>query len=209
MMLQSEAPRDPIRPRFALLVLVTILTLPLTGIEPATGSELHLEVVLGEQMLYVHRGGETIARYTVAIGKIDHPTPDGDFVIEELLWNPGWVPPAREWARGKSAKRPGDPGNPMRVVKIPFDPPYYYIHGTDEPRSLGSLASHGCVRMSEADVEELGRLLMAHSGDIRGDAWFSRVLRERRTETVTLDTPVPLRIRMGDNDVYPGVVWVD
>ncbi|MGH7618996.1 MAG: L,D-transpeptidase, partial [Gemmatimonadaceae bacterium] len=71
----------------------------------------------------------------------------------------------------------------------------YYIHGTNEPESVGDAASHGCLRMDPSDAANLARFLMDHGGASRPEEWFDRVLNNRdATETVVLDAPVNLAI---------------
>jgi lipoprotein-anchoring transpeptidase ErfK/SrfK len=161
------------------------------------GVAVQLEVSLEDRALVVHRGGEVIASYDVAVGKSGHGTPTGTFHIRRIIWNPSWTPPPNaEWARGKKPKKPGDPKNPMGRVKIFFAEPDYYIHGTNDEQSIGSAASHGCIRMRNEDAVALAKLVMEHAGELRPAAWYQRVLnRVTRTEEVRLPTPMPIRIR--------------
>ena len=153
-------------------------------------------VDLSDRTLYVMRGGETVREYPVAIGQRRHPTPTGSFTVRRLIWNPRWVPPDAEWAREKRAREPGDPRNPMGRVKIFFRAPDYYIHGTHETDSLGRAESHGCIRMRNADVIQLARMVMENGGERRSAGWFQRVInRVRNTQDVRLSQPVPLRVR--------------
>jgi len=155
-----------------------------------------ITVDLSERTLYVMRGEEVEREYRVAIGQPRHPTPTGSFNVRRLVWNPRWVPPDAEWAREKRAREPGDPRNPMGRVKIFFQAPDYYIHGTRETDSLGQAESHGCVRMRNDDVIALARLVMEHGGEPRSPGWFQRVInRVRSTQDVRLSQPVPLRVR--------------
>ena len=163
--------------------------------ESATG-RLSITVDLSDRMLYVMRGDEVTREYRVAIGQERHPTPTGSFNVRRLIWNPRWVPPDAEWARNRRAREPGDPRNPMGRVKIFFRAPDYYIHGTRETDSLGQAESHGCIRMRNADVIELARMVMEHGGERRSPGWFQRVInRVRNTQDVRLSQPVPLRVR--------------
>ena len=185
-----------------------VLLLALLVVPPSADASdsVRIEVVLSEKTLYVYRGEDAVRRYPVAIGTLEFPTPEGEYEVHELIWNPPWVPlPDREWTKGETRKEPGDPENPMRILKIPFDPPYYYVHGTSEPWSVGRLASHGCLRMRENDVADLGRLLMDEAGD-PPDRFDDRV-RRGETQVVRLRAPIALRITMGEGNVYPGVVW--
>ena len=162
----------------------------------AEEAPLVLKANLRARILLVTRGGSTIKSYPIAVGQDKYPTPLGSFTIRKIVWNPSWKPPpGSAWAKGKTAKAPGDPGNPMKVVKIFFREPDYYIHGTDDVESLGSAASHGCLRMDPSEVADLAKLIMEHGGQPRGENWFWRIIHFRREEQVVyLDNPVSLTI---------------
>jgi lipoprotein-anchoring transpeptidase ErfK/SrfK len=93
--------------------------------------------------------------YTVAVGQEGLETPEGLYAIEEKEENPTWHVPESAWAGDLAgATIPPGPSNPIKARWMAI----YEgagIHGTEETESLGSAASHGCVRMSIADVEEL------------------------------------------------------
>lgn len=162
----------------------------------AQDAPLVLKANLRARMLFVTRGDTTLKSYAVAVGQEKYPTPLGTFTIRKIVWNPSWKPPpGSDWAKGKTAKGPGDPGNPMKVVKIFFQEPDYYIHGTGDVESLGSAASHGCLRMDPNEVADLAKLIMEHGGQPRGENWFWRIIHSRREEQVVyLDNPVTLTI---------------
>ncbi|HEY0972792.1 MAG TPA: L,D-transpeptidase family protein [Gemmatimonadales bacterium] len=153
---------------------------------------LRLEASLTERRIVVKRGGEILAEYPISVGMPEYRTPTGSFTIEKLIWNPAWVPPDSPWARDRTAKGPGEPGNPMKVVKIFFQEPDYYIHGTNDRASLGQASSHGCLRMSPVSVTQLARMVMQHGGAPRDDDWFTEVIVGDETRVVRLDTPVEL-----------------
>ena len=162
------------------------------GVEPP----LEITANIPARTLVVRQGGNTLRTFPVAVGKDRYPTPTGTFRINKMIWNPSWRPPPNsEWAKGKTAKGPGEPGNPMKVVKIFFKEPDYYIHGTGDVESLGSAASHGCLRMDPEDVAELAKLVMEHGGQPREENWFLRIIHSRREEKpIYLDNPVWLTI---------------
>jgi lipoprotein-anchoring transpeptidase ErfK/SrfK len=157
---------------------------------------LTLRANLRARILTVQRGDSTLKTYAVAVGQDTYPTPLGSFSIRKIVWNPSWHPPPNsEWAKGKTAKGPGDPGNPMKVVKIFFEEPDYYIHGTDDVESLGSAASHGCLRMDPDEVADLAKIIMEHGGQPHEENWFWRIIHSRREEKVVyLDNPISLTI---------------
>ena len=168
---------------------------PVESVRPHEES-LTLRADLRARILIVRRGDSTLKTYAIAVGQDRYPTPIGTFTISKIVWNPSWRPPPdAEWAKGKTAKGPGDPQNPMKVVKIFFQDPDYYIHGTGDVESLGSAASHGCLRMAPREVADLAKLIMEHGGAPHDENWFWRILHSRREEKVVyLDNPVSLTI---------------
>ena len=64
-----------------------------------------------------------------------------------MVSNPAWYGPGKVIAPGRS--------NPLGTRWLGLNRKSYGIHGTNEPRSIGRNASHGCVRMRNRDVEDL------------------------------------------------------
>jgi hypothetical protein len=95
--------------------------------------------------------------YKVAIGQVGLETPAGLYHIQNKAVNPAWTMPHSDWVpksdRGKVIPG-GTPENPLKARWLGiFDGAG--IHGTDAESSLGTAASHGCVRMRIPDVIEL------------------------------------------------------
>lgn len=156
---------------------------------------LSLNASLEERTLTMTVGDSVVATYPVAIGKSSKPTPQGSFKIRKIVWNPSWVPPDEPWAKNKKPQPPGAKANPMKLVKIFFKEPDYYIHGTGDVESLGEAASHGCLRMDPDDAYRVARYLMEHGGSPRDENWFWRILHFRsQTKTVYLDNPISIRV---------------
>jgi lipoprotein-anchoring transpeptidase ErfK/SrfK len=125
-------------------------------------ASLRLVVDLSERELQVLEDGDVVRTYGVAVGSRKHPTPTGTFRTGRIQWNPGWVPPPSNWARRLRARMAGDPRNPMQGVKIYFREPWFYIHGTNDPGSIGTASSHGCIRMRTSDAKGLARRISKH-----------------------------------------------
>ena len=147
-----------------------------------------------KKILVVRIGATDVRQYDVAVGMKAHPTPMGRFTVKHIVWNPAWVPPDAGWAKGKQPAAPGDPKNPMRAVKIFFQEPDYYIHGTNDPDSIGAAASHGCIRMAEADAVDLAKYLMEHTGAHHDDSWYDAVQASAKPTDVNLPHGVPMAI---------------
>ena len=171
----------------------------------ADTASLSLVAVISERRLYVLSRGKLRTWYDVAVGKDEHPTPTGNFTIRRLIWNPSWTPPDEEWARGKQPKGPKDPGNPMKAVKIFFKEPDYYIHGTGDLRSLGSAASHGCLRMHPESAARLAQQLMDESGVSWDWSRIKRVLHIGETKTVNLKRPIAIVVLPGEPVLEAGL----
>jgi hypothetical protein len=93
--------------------------------------------------------------YTVAVGQEGLETPEGLYEIQEKEENPTWHVPESDWAGSLAGQDiPPGPSNPIKARWMGIFEGAG-IHGTEETYSLGSAASHGCVRMSIPDVEEL------------------------------------------------------
>jgi len=93
--------------------------------------------------------------YTVAVGQEGLETPEGLYHIEEKQVNPSWHVPNSAWAGDLAGQViPPGPEDPIKARWMGIFEGAG-IHGTEEIESLGSAASHGCVRMSIPDVIEL------------------------------------------------------
>jgi lipoprotein-anchoring transpeptidase ErfK/SrfK len=93
--------------------------------------------------------------YTVAVGQEGLETPEGLYDIQEKQENPSWHVPDSAWAGSLAGQViPPGPEDPIKARWMGIFEGAG-IHGTEEVESLGSAASHGCVRMSIPDVIEL------------------------------------------------------
>ena len=94
--------------------------------------------------------------YQVAIGQPIYPTPAGLFRIQNKQVNPVWSVPNSPWAGelGGSTVAGGSAANPLKARWMGITDGVG-IHGTGQPWSVGSAASHGCLRMRVPDVIDL------------------------------------------------------
>lgn len=100
-----------------------------------------------QNVLVLYSEGEAVKKYSVATGK-KNCTPVGEFKIMDKLVHPTWF-------KTGAILPPGSPENALGTRWMGFDKPAYGIHGTIEPKSIGTQASEGCVRMLNEEVEEL------------------------------------------------------
>jgi hypothetical protein len=96
-----------------------------------------------------------VKTYRIAVGRIGLETPAGEYTINDKQINPSWHVPLSSWA-GALAGRiiPPGPDDPIKARWLGFFNGAG-IHGTDEISSIGTAASHGCIRMTIPDVEDL------------------------------------------------------
>lgn len=130
----------------------------------AAGRRL-IVVSIPERKLVLMEDGAVKKVYPVAVGKASTPSPAGRFTINARVSNPTYS------HRGKVVG-PG-PKNPVGSRWMGLSVKGYGIHGTNEPGSIGKAASHGCIRMGKADLEELfGQVEVGDAVEIRaeGDA---------------------------------------
>ena len=110
----------------------------------------------GENRLYHYENGLLAKTYTVATGTPQYPTPKGSFQIVLKRFRPTWVnPDPSAWGKSLPKSIPPGPGNPLGTRAMNLNSPGIRIHGTSNVRSLGTAASHGCIRMAMPEVEEL------------------------------------------------------
>ena len=101
--------------------------------------------------------------FRIAVGRAGLETPAGLYQINDKQVNPSWHVPLSAWA-GDLAGRiiPPGPADPIKARWMGFWNGAG-IHGTDEVSSIGSAASHGCIRMTIPDVEALYPLVPLHT----------------------------------------------
>lgn len=94
--------------------------------------------------------------YGVAVGQPAYPTPTGQFALQSKQVNPTWTAPNSPWAGEMAGQSVGGgaANNPLKARWMGVDGSVG-IHGTGEPWSIGSRASHGCIRMTVSDVIDL------------------------------------------------------
>lgn len=133
---------------------------PITPLYPEVPAEHYDQILVldqSEHRLDVWLRGERVRTFIVATGTGQYPTPKGIFEVTLKRYLPTWVnPDPTGWGRTMPAKIGPGPGNPLGVRALNWSAPgAIRFHGTANVASLGSDASHGCVRLSNTDVVEL------------------------------------------------------
>jgi lipoprotein-anchoring transpeptidase ErfK/SrfK len=123
-----------------------------TGSQQPIETVVHLVLKLKEKHVYVYKGDKLITKYPVAIGKKGWETPTGEWQVMEKIRNPAWT----SFKTGE-VLAPGKE-NPLGSRWIGFwtdGKDVIGFHGTPNIKSIGTAASHGCVRMLNRDVKAL------------------------------------------------------
>jgi lipoprotein-anchoring transpeptidase ErfK/SrfK len=136
---------------------------PLQALEPATTlAELRranstiLTVDRSHFTLRLFKNLRLSKKYGIAVGMSGLETPAGTYHITSKQVNPAWHVPNSAWAGSLAGQviPGGAPNNPL-VARWLGIQDGVGIHGTNEPWSIGSAASHGCIRMRPDDVIDL------------------------------------------------------
>jgi lipoprotein-anchoring transpeptidase ErfK/SrfK len=119
-------------------------------------------VSIPDRRLAVLEDGAVRRTFPVAVGAKASPSPTGRFRVVNRYTDPSYshagvvVPPGR--------------GNPVGRRWIGLSKKGYGIHGTNQPRSIGQAASHGCIRLNNRDIQELFAIVtVGDTVDIRGE----------------------------------------
>jgi len=155
-------PTARLRLRAALLAHQRAVRLPARSLKPRiTARKVGPAVVIrrGSRRLLLYRGSGpgkmgVVRSFPVAVGQPAYPTPLGSFYIRTMRKNPWWYPPNRDWAAGAEPIPPG-PGNPLGTRWMGLSIGGVGIHGTYNSASVGTAASHGCIRMYISSAEWL------------------------------------------------------
>lgn len=104
--------------------------------------------------------GQLLAYYPATIGSATNPSPGGDMTVTAVAPNPNYTydPRRLSWGPGgRAVIIPPGPNNPVGSTWIDLSKDTYGIHGTPHPSLVGKTASHGCVRLTNWDVEQLSK----------------------------------------------------
>lgn len=112
-------------------------------------------VDISQRKLWLYDKGQVVKEYGVAVGAPGYSTPTGNFRITEKRYMPTWSNPGSGWAAGMPSTIGPGPSNPLGTRALNLNSPGIRIHGTNKDSSIGTAASHGCMRMHRWDIEDL------------------------------------------------------
>jgi lipoprotein-anchoring transpeptidase ErfK/SrfK len=149
----------------------------------------------------VFQEGSLVKSYKIGIGYPEFPLPTGLRKAQTIIFNPTWTPPDEPWVTKMKNVSVGEKVaagsnlNPLGPIKIPIGLPSL-IHGGKSPAKLGTFASHGCVGLTTAQVQDFAKLLAQLGGGEISDAALKSYFADKtKTRVVKLDRVVPVELR--------------
>ena len=160
--------------------------------------------------LTLWQNGREVKTYKIGVGLRDYPISISERKVTEIIWNPAWIPPDSDWVGERKGVRAGevikasDRRNPLGKLKIPLGSGYL-IHEAKGAGDLGSLVSHGCVRMMRADLYDLAEKIVAARSLPVTAKQIARAKLTKRTLVARLEEPLVVDINY-DTQVTEGGV---
>ncbi len=147
----------------------------------------------------VFQDGKLLKTYKIGIGYPEFPLPTGMRKAETVIFNPTWTPPDEPWVKGKvqpgKTVEAGSALNPLGPIKIPIGLPSL-IHGGKNPARLGTFASHGCVGLTNAQVQDFSTVLAQISGSTLTPEDVKNYEKQKtETKNFKLNNAVPIELR--------------
>ena len=134
------------------------IRLPVIHPKAAVQQDSFATVILvrtGENKLYLYRNGQVSRTYDVATGRPEFPTPTGQFRVVSKQTNPTWHNPHDSWSASMPETIGPGPNNPLGTHALALSASGILIHETPDVGSIGTNASHGCIRMRGGDEIDL------------------------------------------------------
>lgn len=112
-------------------------------------------VTLSKRQVALYNGEKSIKTYSCAIGQPGHETPVGNWKIVQKRKNPIWRNPGSEWSKDMPATIGPSASSPLGLRALNLNVSGIRLHGTVSINSIGTAASHGCMRMRNSDIIDL------------------------------------------------------
>ena len=132
----------------------------------STGTGQVARLIISRKGYWTHgvdASGKVLYHFPSTLGAGYDPSPQGDFRVTNIAWNPAFHYQPTLFAevsdKKPEAHLPKGPNSPVGVVWMALSKPHYGIHGTSSPETIGYANSHGCVRLTNWDATELGHLI--------------------------------------------------
>lgn len=159
----SELLLVALNPNVRMTKVASVMQVVSVGREIQKGAAVRIEAVKRTGMVIVYGPAERIlASYPATIGSEENPSPSGDHTVKRIARNPDYTyDPEKNFQQGRNRTKltlPPGPNGPVGSVWIALSKPTFGIHGTPEPSKVSKTNSHGCIRLTNWDAEELADL---------------------------------------------------
>ncbi|WP_309646422.1 L,D-transpeptidase [Phenylobacterium sp.] len=135
------------------------------GPEKLTSQVARIEVDKAEREVRAFDSeGRLLAVYPATVGSSSRPAPTGEWAVRTVAEAPTWNYDPKRLTFGDGKEKlsiAASPNNPVGSIWIDLTKDTYGIHGAPDPRLIGKRDSHGCVRLTNWDAEELGAAVKA------------------------------------------------
>ena len=133
-----------------------------TNVRNDLPEDIHLIVAhKGAKQLYLfNKQNQMVGSFPATIGSSDTPSPTGTYKVTGVAPNPWYSYSPSNFIQGKNLKPlslPPGPNGPVGNIWIGLSKKSFGIHGTPNPSSISKTASHGCIRLTNWDANDLGR----------------------------------------------------
>jgi lipoprotein-anchoring transpeptidase ErfK/SrfK len=161
--------------------------------------------------LTLWQNGKEVKTYRVGVGMKQYPIVIGERHIEQIIWNPDWIPPDSDWVSERAGVSVGevikasDPRNPLGKLKMPLGGGYL-VHEAHGVADLGNLVSHGCIRMLRADLYDLSEKIVAARSLPVSAKKIASAKRTKNTLVAQLDEPLVIDINYDTQVVEEGTL---
>jgi lipoprotein-anchoring transpeptidase ErfK/SrfK len=146
--------------------------------------------------------GKLTKSYKIGIGYPEFPLPTGvTRKANTIIFNPTWTTPDEPWVEASNKVKvgqvvaAGDKLNPLGPIKIPIGSPSL-IHGGKSPAKLGGFASHGCVGLTNTQVQDFAMFIAKLSGtELMPEEVKNYAKQKTETKNFKLEKTVPVELR--------------
>ena len=133
-----------------------------TNIRNELPENIHLIVAhKGAKQLYLfNEKNQMVGSFPATIGSSDTPSPTGTYKVTGVAKNPWYSYSPSNFVQGKNLKPlslPPGPNAPVGNIWIGLSKKSFGIHGTPNPSAISKTASHGCIRLTNWDANDLGK----------------------------------------------------
>lgn len=123
-----------------------------------------LFVSVADKIMEVKRGGKLVGSYPITPGSTSLPAPIGEWFVKGFSWMPDFRWDEAMLHHDERSKDffmlPPGPNNPVGILWMELNHKGSGIHGTEVPETIGRTTSHGCIRLSNWDVLDLGKKVL-------------------------------------------------